>query len=458
MQSLSFSLQGDPAEFLASDSIAQSPFYALYQKDGLQLLAFHPLTTYRIAADCSSVLIKHRGGRTRIETLPGGDPFPFLNAELSDFAAQHAVPDTPFFRGGLLGINSFEGLSALLKLDCLHPGQTPFFYGLFDTFLITDLAAGQATLCYGKGQRAVATALQGRLLAWQDGPKAATRLAQTLDLTAFRARAAAVGDFAPKISAGIDRIKPHLTCGNSFQTVLSHELTLPITRAPFESFLAMRQHPSAYKYFVQFEEVCIAGISPENLVEVAQGRARMRPLAGTQPCGTDALANERALRALRESEKEIAEHTMLVDLVRNDLGRICENGSVTVQSFQQVERFGTVMHLASEVEGRLPPGTTALDVMRALSPAGTMTGAPKRRSIQILQQLEPSPRGFYSGNIGFADVAGQGDFAILIRSAIYTRPGQATLRAGMGIVLESTAADESEEWLHKVFSCGKECL
>lgn len=458
MQAISFDLARDPAEFLRSDPGLSGGFHLLYQKEQTQIIAADPLAIYRVAWDCRSVEIRRRGTDTpeRVE-LPGADPFPFLNAQLARFAATHATPDVPFFKGGLIGINSFEGLSSFLKIDSLHPGQVPFVYGLFDNFIVTDLAAQRCHIVFSPGRAAKALALRARLAAWARDDRPALRR-RTRSLTEFRAAAADHTDFVARIREGVDRIKPHLTCGNSFQTVLSHELRLPVQRGAYDSFLAMRHHPSAYKYFVQFDDIRIAGISPENLVIVGDGRARMTPLAGTQPRHDDPEAQARSIVALRQSTKEIAEHTMLVDLVRNDLGRICQPGSVEVRAFQYVAPFGPVMHLASDVEGTLSKGVTPLDVMRALSPAGTMTGAPKRRSIQIIRELEPGPRGFYSGNIGFADVSGAGDFAIIIRSAIHDTPREASLRAGMGIVLDSTAAEEAEEWLHKVYSAGKECV
>jgi anthranilate synthase component 1 len=203
-------------------------------------------------------------------------------------------------------------------------------------------------------------------------------------------------------------------------------------------------NPSPYMYFLQDGEQAVAGASPEMLVRVEAGQVEARPIAGTRPRGGTPAEDERLARELLADEKERAEHIMLVDLGRNDLGRVCRHGSVQVPEFMKIERYSHVAHIVSAVTGQLAPERDALDALAATLPAGTLSGAPKIRAMQIIDELEPVARGLYGGALGYVDLRGNLDFCIVIRSA-WLRAGQATLQAGAGIVADSDPALEERE-------------
>ena len=197
-------------------------------------------------------------------------------------------------------------------------------------------------------------------------------------------------------------------------------------------------------YFLKDGDSTVAGASPEMLARVENGRVETRPLAGTRPRGADRDADERLEQALRADEKERAEHLMLVDLGRNDLGRVCRFGSIAVPELLAVERYSHVMHLVSSVTGDLAPGKDALDALVATFPAGTLSGAPKIRAMELIDALEPAPRGLYGGALGYLDLRGNLDFCIAIRTLVM-QAGRVTLQAGAGIVADSDPRAELAE-------------
>jgi anthranilate synthase component 1 len=203
-------------------------------------------------------------------------------------------------------------------------------------------------------------------------------------------------------------------------------------------------NPSPYMYFLKDGESAIAGASPEMLVRVENGRVETRPLAGTRPRGATAEEDEALARELLADEKERAEHLMLVDLGRNDIGRVCRYGSVRVPEFMRVERYSHVSHIMSSVTGELDEGKDALDALVAAFPAGTLSGAPKIRAMEIIDELEPARRGLYGGALGYLDLRGNLDFCIAIRTLVL-RKGRATLQAGAGIVADSDPLAEERE-------------
>ena len=243
--------------------------------------------------------------------------------------------------------------------------------------------------------------------------------------------------------------KKSIRAGEIFQVVLSQRFERRLTGDPFSVYRALRRiNPSPYMYFHRDGETTLAGASPEMLVRVEAGRVQMHPIAGTRPRGGDA-AEDSALEAeLLADEKERAEHVMLVDLGRNDLGRICEAGSVEVPTFMKVERFSHVMHLVSHVRGTLRAGKDSFDALRAAFPAGTVSGAPKVRAMQIVGSLEREPRGPYAGAVCYVDHSGALDSCIVIRTMV-AKGRRATVQAGAGIVADSDAGREYQEVLNK---------
>jgi anthranilate synthase component 1 len=249
--------------------------------------------------------------------------------------------------------------------------------------------------------------------------------------------------------ANVEKAKEYIYNGDIIQVVPSQRLSRPTQASPFAVYRALRSvNPSPYMYYLHLGDVHIVGASPELLVQVEDGIVSNHPIAGTRPRGKD-NAEDRALEEdLKNDEKEIAEHIMLVDLARNDVGRISEPGTVQVTQFMEIERYSHVMHLVSHVQGKLKEGYTQFDAMRACFPAGTVSGAPKIRAMEIIAELEPDKRGPYAGAVGYFDFSGNMDTAIAIRT-IVIKDGVAYVQAGGGIVADSIPENEYQESLNK---------
>jgi anthranilate synthase component 1 len=245
--------------------------------------------------------------------------------------------------------------------------------------------------------------------------------------------------------AAVRAAKEHIAAGDIYQVVLSQRFDVEVTAPAFTIYRALRHvNPSPYMYFVRFGGLSIVGSSPEMLVRVEGRRVETHPIAGTRPRGAGEVDDVRLAEELKRDEKERAEHVMLVDLGRNDLGRVCEYGSVRVPQFMALERYSHVMHLVSKVEGRLREDQDRLDALVACFPAGTVSGAPKIRAMEIIAELEPGPRGLYAGAVGYLDFAGNLDCCIAIRT-IAVKDGMAHVQAGAGIVADSNPAAEYQE-------------
>ncbi len=248
-----------------------------------------------------------------------------------------------------------------------------------------------------------------------------------------------------KFEAGVRAIQEHIAAGDIYQAVLSQRFEADVTADPFTVYRALRHvNPSPYMYFIRMGKLAIVGSSPEMLVRVEGRAVETHPIAGTRPRGTNEEEDLRLAEELKRNEKERAEHVMLVDLGRNDVGRVCEFGTVRVPQYMALERYSHVMHLVSTVEGKLAEDHDHLDALVACFPAGTVSGAPKIRAMQILTELEPTRRDIYAGAVGYIDFAGNLDFCIAIRT-ITIRDGRARIQAGAGIVADSNAAAEYEE-------------
>jgi anthranilate synthase component 1 len=250
--------------------------------------------------------------------------------------------------------------------------------------------------------------------------------------------------------AKVDRIREYIRAGDAYQVVLSQRLDVPLDRPPFDLYRELRSlNPSPYLYFLELDGVTLVGSSPEVMVRLEEGRVTVRPIAGTRPRGRNDEEDAALTADLLADEKERAEHLMLVDLGRNDVGRIAGYGTVRVSEFMNVERYSHVLHIVSQVEGDLSPGCSAIDVFRACFPAGTVSGAPKIRAMQIIDELEPSRRGPYAGAVGYIAWGGDSmDTAIAIRTLVVAR-GTASVQAGAGIVADSVPATEYAETLAK---------
>jgi anthranilate synthase component 1 len=254
---------------------------------------------------------------------------------------------------------------------------------------------------------------------------------------------------AEQYYANIEKAKSYITAGDIFQVVLSQRLEMKISCDPFDIYRALRFiNPSPYMIFLRMDELYLVGASPEMLVKVRGRRVEYGPIAGTRPRGATPEEDDRLACELRADAKERAEHVMLVDLGRNDLGRVCDYGTVKVKDLMRVEKYSHVMHLVSSVEGRLREDLDCLHALEACLPAGTVSGAPKVRAMEIIEELEPCRRGIYGGAVGYADFSGNLDTCIALRTLVI-RDGTAYVQAGGGIVADSQPDREREESLNK---------
>ena len=252
-----------------------------------------------------------------------------------------------------------------------------------------------------------------------------------------------------EFEAGVRRAKEHILAGDVYQVVLSQRFETELDVDPFTVYRALRHvNPSPYMFFIRMGRQALVGASPEMLVRVEGRRIETHPIAGTRPRGGNEEEDQRLGDELKANEKERAEHVMLVDLGRNDVGRVSEPGSVRVPQFMALERFSHVMHLVSIVEGRLAAGCDRLDALASCFPAGTVSGAPKIRAMEIIASLEPTRRGVYAGAVGYLDFAGNLDFCIAIRT-IVMHGRRALLQAGAGIVADSDPPSEYDETCSK---------
>ena len=249
--------------------------------------------------------------------------------------------------------------------------------------------------------------------------------------------------------AAVERVRQYIVDGDVIQVVLSQRFSRETGAHPFEVYRALRTiNPSPYMYYLHFDDAYLVGASPELLVNIEDGLVEVHPIAGTRPRGATPQEDERLAEELSHDEKELAEHVMLLDLGRNDVGRVAETGSVTVTQQFDIESYSHVMHLVSHVQGRLREGVTPLDALRAAFPAGTVSGAPKIRAMEIIAEMEPDRRGPYAGAVGFFDLSGNVETCITIRTLLM-KDGVAHVQAGGGIVFDSDPVTEFEETENK---------
>ncbi len=389
-----------------------------------------------------------------------GDPYELARAELQRWRAPAAVPGLEIpFAGGALGYFAYDLVRTVEPLG--EPNPDPL--GLPDLALMfTD------SLVVFDHLRHTVTVV-ANVYVTDDEPLADAYARAADQIAELRARLAAplpvaapsvpvgartVPEFASNMSrdefeAIVARIVRYIHAGDAFQVVPSQRFSAPVEVEAFSIYRGLRAvNPSPYMYFLDFGDFEIAGASPEPLITVAGRRVATRPVAGTRPRGASVEEDERLAAELLADEKERAEHVMLVDLGRNDLGRVCEYGSVEVESFMAVENYSHVMHIVSEVTGRLRPEVDALQALRATLPAGTLSGAPKVRAMQIIDELEPVKRGGYGGAIGYVSYTGDLDTCIHIRTAI-VKDGVVHVQAGGGTVADAQPAYEYRESVAK---------
>jgi anthranilate synthase component I len=389
-----------------------------------------------------------------VESLEHEDPLAWIEA----FQARFRVPDLaglPRFTGGLVGYFGFETvrlieprLAGKEKPDALD--LPDILLMVSDEVVVFDNLAGRLYLVVHAdasqpGGQAEASARLDRL---------EQRLMEPLDVPHPHTRPHAVPDYiagwqAEDFKAAVARAQHYIVDGDVMQVVLAQRMSVPFSAPPLDLYRALRGlNPSPYMYYMDLGDHHVVGASPEILVRLEDDRVTVRPIAGTRPRGRSP-EEDRALEAdLLADPKECAEHLMLIDLGRNDAGRVSRTGTVRVTDTMVIERYSHVMHIVSNVEGLLRPGLSAMDVLRATFPAGTVSGAPKIRALEIIDELEPVKRGVYAGAVGYLSWSGNMDTAIAIRTAVL-REGVLHIQAGAGVVYDSVPENEWQETLNK---------
>lgn len=391
-------------------------------------------------------------GHSRTITLaPGQDPLHFLQSELSQFQSAH-VDGLPRFIGGLVGYLGYEAVRYFEPTLQLPKGDLPDgVYLLTDTLVAFDHARRSLYL--------IAHAFDGNTAAAHKRlDEIEEHLRGPLPLPPSNGREV-VGELQSNMTQAqyeemVRAAKEHIAAGDIFQVVLSQRFTRPTRATPFDVYRAVRRlNPSPYMFFFDFGELdgepfYIVGASPEIFVRLEGRRASLRPIAGTRPRGDNPAADAELEKELLADPKERAEHVMLVDLGRNDLGRVCNYGTVKASDLFTVERYSHVMHIVSHVEGQLRGDYSAFDLVRAAFPAGTVSGAPKVRAMNIIGELEKQARGPYAGAIGYFSFDGAMDACLAIRTLV-GRGHTISVQAGAGIVADSDPAKEYEETMNK---------
>ena len=438
---------------------ADGPSYLLESVEGGETLSRYSFVGCRPrkVIICGPVTTEIRVPGQPSQTIPTPpDPLTLLEADLREHRPVK-VPGLPRFTGGAVGFLGYEYISRIeptVPVAGSDPLGIPLLYFMLsDSLLIFDRAKQTLRLCVNAHVGADAGAAY---------EAAAAELAYLFELlrrpgTLAPAPLAEAGKIEvppgtfnrERFARCVEDSKEYIRAGDIIQVVGSQRFSRPFAKSPLDLYRALRTvNPSPYMFLLETGDFALVGASPEVHVRLTDGLVEIRPIAGTRRRGAtheEDLALEKELLA---DEKEKAEHLMLVDLARNDIGRVCQFGSVTVPDFMVVERYSHVMHIVSQVEGRIAPDKTAFDLMRATFPAGTVSGAPKIRAMQIIAQIEDRQRGFYAGALGYFGYDGNMDTCIMLRTALL-KDGQIHIQAGGGWVADSVPADEYQETINK---------
>ena len=370
-----------------------------------------------------------------------------------------AVPGLPRFTGGAVGFIGYEFIHDVEPVVPRPPNdelKTPVMYFLVaDQLLIFDRVAQTITILVNAilddaespaDAYENATSEIDRIISLLEQPSEHTAIAVTNDFPAVEFQS---NQTKEKFSANVEASKKFITAGDIIQVVGSQRFSAPVTASPLDIYRATRHiNPSPYMFLLELDGFSLVGASPEIHVRCEEGKVEIRPIAGTRRRGKNADEDLTLEKELLADPKERAEHVMLVDLARNDIGRVCDFGSVQVKDLMIVERYSHVMHIVSQVEGKLSAGKTLYDLMRATFPAGTVSGAPKIRAMQIISELEQTVRGPYAGCVGYFSFNGNLDTCITIRTALL-KDGKAYVQAGGGWVNDSVPENEFQETVNK---------
>jgi anthranilate synthase component 1 len=385
-----------------------------------------------------------------------GDPVERIREELATHRAVR-VPGTPRFAGGLVGFLSYDAVQLFEpRVPIANGDELGFPDALFMDFdrlvvfdnrrhsmhVVAEVRCGRGDdprVLYGHALGRIEATLRTLSRPLRDRrPRPAGGAATLVPRTGRRA-----------FEAAVRRAQEYVQAGDCQQIVLSQRFDAEVGVAPFDVYRALRRvNPSPYLFFLKDGDRALVGSSPETLIKLEDGEVTLRPIAGTRKRGADPAEDLRLEQELRADPKENAEHVMLVDLGRNDVGRVAAIGSVRVTQLKTVERYSHVMHLVSEVKGRLRDGLSAVDVLRAGFPAGTVTGSPKVRAMEIIDELEPARRGPYAGAVGYFDRGGDMEMCIAIRTLLQ-KGRRVSVQAGAGLVYDSVPAAEYQETVNK---------
>ena len=411
------------------------------------------LSSHTILRVSGNELTVEQGGRIT-QRKQSVDPL----QDIEEFMRQFRVPviaDLPKFAGGLVGYFSYDTVRYIeprLACNKEDPLQTPdILLMVSDQLVVFDNLSGKLYI--------IVHANMDESDAWDRANAELDRIVHNLSGNAIRQpvadkRSVNENDFVSgftqgKFEAAVDRIKHYIVEGDVMQVVLAQRLSIPFTAPPINLYRALRcLNPSPYMFYMNLGDFHIVGSSPEILVRVEDNVVTVRPIAGTRPRGATEEEDTALEKDLLSDPKELAEHLMLIDLGRNDVGRVAAIGSIRVTDKMIIERYSHVMHIVSNVSGRLRQGHTAMDVLRATFPAGTVSGAPKIRAMEIINELEPVKRGIYAGAVGYLSFSGNMDTAIAIRTSVI-RDNMLHIQAGAGIVADSVPRNEWDETMNK---------
>jgi anthranilate synthase component 1 len=433
-----------PTDHFLLESVEGGEKWARYS-----FIGFDPHLQFR--ADATEITIR-KGSETRTVAV-GGDPLERLSTLLKEIRYRPA-PGLPRLSGGAVGYIGYDYVRYLEKVGgdrpltaapdamFLFPSRLVIFDNVRHTILIVAHAGGRngedPSDAYARAQGAIEEVREilRTPLAWSDIPEGEAEEAR------FEVSREGFKD-------AVRKGKEYIRNGDIIQVVLSNRAAVKTRRSPAEVYRVLRAlNPSPYMYLLRMGDLSVVGSSPEILVRLEGNDIQLRPIAGTRPRGADPEEDRRLEAELLSDPKEIAEHVMLVDLGRNDVGRVAAWGTVKANELMVVERYSHVMHIVSNVVGKLREGLTAFDVLRAAFPAGTVSGAPKVRAMEIISELEPFRRGIYAGAVGYFDLQGSMDFCIAIRTIVMSGQ-EAMIQAGAGIVADSDPEREWDEVLSK---------
>ena len=419
---------------------------------------------YSFLGSNPSIIFQSKGNDVRIDYLDTKerdeitaiDPLKKLENLMSKYKPVR-VEGLPRFHGGMVGYLSYDMVRFVEELPDETEDDVGFPDSLFvltDTILVFDHVNHKIKVVSNAHIRDGADAAYAEAMEKIDGLIGVLRKPLVIQQQQQQQHIHRAGGITSNMVQDayenmVRKAKEYIKSGDIIQAVLSQRLSTPMSADSFDFYRALRTvNPSPYMYYLKFGDIKIAGSSPEVMVRVEGNRVEMRPIAGTRPRGKTEQEDIALAEELLADPKERAEHVMLVDLGRNDLGRVCEYGSVAVDEMMVIERYSHVMHIVSNVVGKLRKGKNAFDVIRACFPAGTLSGAPKVRAMEIIDELEPTRRGPYGGAVGYFSFSGNADTAITIRTLV-AKDGIGYIQAGAGIVADSEPETEYQESLNK---------